>query len=345
MASALRERTGVEVEVQSNDDGILLRFPASDADFPLDIVTRMTPSEARERILAELPDSAAFGARFRQNAARALLLPTLRGGKRTPFWLQRLRARDLLQIVRKMQDFPIVAETYRDVLQDVLDVPHLHEVLTGIQTGEIEVVAVESVAPSPVAQSLLWDFTSIYLYEWDAPKAERQLQTLATQRDLLQDLLKDIALDELLRPEAVAEIRSHLQHTAPTAQARTAEELAVLLQQMGDLSPSEIAVVCVTDPSGWVGRLAGERRIVLQAIPTAHGPEERWIAAEYAEDYSKAFVPTLRTLSTFPTLPDHLTNLPIHQSTDAARPILERYLRHAGPVTTEDIRRRYDFPD
>ncbi len=200
LASALRERTGVEVEVQSNDDGILLRFPASDADFPLDIVTRMTPSEAQERILAELPDSAAFGARFRQNAARALLLPTLRGGRRTPFWLQRLRVRDLLQIVRKMQDFPIVAETYRDVLQDVLDVPHLHEVLAGIQTGDIEVVAVEAVAPSPVAQSLLWDFTSIYLYEWDAPKAERQLQTLATQRDLLQDLLKDIALDELLRP-------------------------------------------------------------------------------------------------------------------------------------------------
>ena len=103
--------------------------------------------------------------------------------------------------------------------------------------------------------------------------AERQLQTLATQRDLLQDLLKDIAFDELLRPEAMAEIRSHLQHTAPTAQARTAEELAVLLQQMGDLSPSEIAVVCVTDPSSWVGRLAGERRIVLQTIPTAHGPE------------------------------------------------------------------------
>ncbi len=164
------------------------------------------------------------------------------------------------------------------------------------------------------------------------------------QRDLLQDLLKDIALDELLRPEAVAEIRSHLQHTAPTAQARTAEELAVLLQQMGDLSPSEIAAICVADPSGWIGRLAGERRIVLQAIPTAHGIEERWIAAEYAEDYSRAFLPTLRTLPTFPILPDHLTNLPIYQSTDAAQRILERYLRHAGPVTTEDIRRRYDFP-
>ena len=123
LASALRERTGVEVEVQSNDDGILFRFPAADADFPLDLVTGMTPAEARERILGELPNSAVFGAQFRQNAARALLLPGLGRGKRTPFWLQRLRAKDLLQVVRRFEDFPIVAETYRDCLQEVMDLP------------------------------------------------------------------------------------------------------------------------------------------------------------------------------------------------------------------------------
>ena len=270
------------------------------------------------------------------------MLPGLRGGKRTPFWLQRLRARDLLQVVRKMPDFPIVAETYRDVLQDVLDVPHLDEVLAGIQTGEIEVVAVESVAPSPVAQSLLWDFTSIYMYEWDTPKAERQLQTLAMQRDLLQDLLKDVALDELLRPEAVAEIRSHLQHTAPTAQARTAEELAVLFQQMGDLSPSEIAASLRGRPVG-LDRPAG-RRAPHRAAGHPNGPrprralDRRRIRRGIQQGISShsSHSPTL------PTLPDHLTNLPIYQSTDAARRILERYLRHAGPVTVEDIRRRYD---
>ena len=111
LAGALRERTGVDVEVQTNDDGILLRFPDADAEFPLDIVSGMGPAEARERILRELPDSAVFGARFRQNAARALLLPGLRGGKRTPFWLQRLRAKDLLQVVRQFEDFPVLAET------------------------------------------------------------------------------------------------------------------------------------------------------------------------------------------------------------------------------------------
>jgi ATP-dependent helicase Lhr and Lhr-like helicase len=337
LASALRERTGVEPEVQSNDDGILLRYAAGEADFPTDVVAGMTPQEARERLLHELPNAAVFGAHFRQNAARALLLPSLGKGKRTPFWLQRLRAKDLLQAVRQVPDFPIVAETYREVLQDVLDLPHLEQVLAGIQAGDIEVVAVESLRPSPVAQSLLWSFASIYMYEWDTPKAERQLQTLAAQADLLQDLLKDVALDQLLRPEAVAEVRSRLQHTAPTTLVRSAEELAVLLQQMGDLSSGEIAQRAAVDPSPWISQLAGQRRIALLAIPTAHGPADRWVAAEYVHEYAAAFAT--------PTA-SHPTNLPAHQSTNlpASLSILTRCLRHAGPVTVDAIRQRYAFP-
>ncbi len=289
LASALRERTGVEVEVQSNDDGILFRFPAADADFPLDLLTSLTPAEVRERVLGELPNSAVFGAQFRQNAARALLLPGLGHGKRTPFWLQRLRARDLLQIVRRFEDFPIVAETYRDCLQEVMDLPHLEQVLDAIAGGEIEVVAIETLTPSPVAQSLLYDLIATYMYEWDAPKAERQLQTLAANRDLLQELLQDIDLSDLLRPEAVAEVRSRLQHTAPAAQVRTPEELAYLLQTPGDLSSVEVAERCNGDPASWLGRLAGAGRIVQMAIPTAHGPAQRWVPAELAPEYAAAF--------------------------------------------------------
>jgi ATP-dependent Lhr-like helicase len=332
LAGALRERTGVEIEVQTNDDGILLRLLDTEAEFPLDVVTEMGPAEARERILLELPGSAVFGARFRQNAARALLLPGGRKGKRTPFWLQRLRAKDLLQVVRHFDDFPIVAETYRDCLQDVLDLPHLEEVLTGIEQDEIEVVVVESVTPSPVAQSLLWDFVSIYMYEWDAPKAEQQLQTLAVNRDLLQDLLKDVALDELLRPEAIDAVRGQLQHTAPTSWARTAEELAVLLQQMGDLSSSEIGLRAAVDPADWIARLAGHRRIVPLSLPTTDGPEQRWVAAEYETEYKAAFglagggSPTIA--------PD-----------EARRRILQRFLSQTGPVTVDAIRARYAFPE
>jgi ATP-dependent Lhr-like helicase len=326
LAGALRERTGIEIEVQTNDDGILLRLLDSEAEFPLDLVTGMGPGEARERILRELPDSAVFGARFRQNAQRALLLPGVRGGRRTPFWLQRLRARDLLQVVRRFDDFPIVAETYRDCLQDVLDLPHLEQLLAGMERGEIEVAVVESMTPSPVAQSLMYDLINIHMYEWDTPRAEQQLQMLAVNRDLLQDLLQDVALDELLRPEAIEAVRGQLQRTAPTAQVRTVEELAVLIQQVGDLSSVEIAQRATVDPAGWIARLSGEGRLVGLDIPTARGLERRWVAAEYQAQYAAAFAPI------------------VFDGLDARRTILHRYLGHVGPVTVEAIQARYAFP-
>ncbi|MBX3015801.1 MAG: DEAD/DEAH box helicase [Caldilineaceae bacterium] len=332
LAGALRERTGVEVELESNDDGILFRFPAADTAIPLDLVTALTPSEARERILQELPSSAVFGAQFRQNAARALMLPSAGKGKRTPFWLQRLRAKDLLQLVRTLPDFPIVAETYRDCLEEVMDLPNLERVLTAIQQGEIQVQVLESLTPSPVAQSLLWDFIAFHMYEWDAPKAERQLQTLAIHRDLLQDLLKDVNLADLLKPEAVAAIRSQLQRTAPTAQARTREELAALLLELGDLSTREIAQRTTVDPASWIGQLAGAQRLVQLDLPTTTGFQARWVAAEYLSEYQAAF-------------PAAATPPVAQPTTEAAcQAILERFLRQTGPVTVAAILARYAFP-
>jgi ATP-dependent Lhr-like helicase len=348
LASALRERTHVEVEVQSNDNGILLRFPDADADFPLEVVTQMSAAEARERILQELPNSAVFGAQFRQNAARALLLPGLGRGKRTPFWLQRLRAKDLLQLVRQMDDFPIVAETYRDCLQEVMDLPHLELVLNAIQQGEIQVALLESFTPSPVAQSLLWDFISVYMYEWDAPKAERQLQSLSANRDLLQDLLQGINLADLLRPEAVAAVRSQLQHTSPTTQARTVEELASLLLEVGDLTANEIALRTIVDPASWVSRLAGQQRLLELPIPTTHGSQMRWVAAEYAADYLIAFAddPQMSQWGGLARLPALAERREVGDySVDAARRrILERFLHQAGPVTVAAIQARYALP-
>lgn len=335
LAHALRERFSMEVEVQTNDEGVLLRLLDSEQAFPLDIIAGMGPEEARERILAELPDSAVFGARFRQNAARALLLPG-RKGKRTPFWLQRLRARDLLQVVRQFDDFPIVAETYRDCLQDVLDLPHLEQVLGDIQSGKIEVVLVESTTPSPVAQSLLWDFVNAHMYEWDAPRAEQQLQLLSVNRDLIQDLLQDVALDQLLRSEAIEAVRGQLEHTAPTSLARTAEELAVLLQQVGDLTSVEIAQRASVDPAPWIARLSGEGRLIGMEVPTVRGPEHRWVLAEYAPEYAAAFLPLSSPLFTGGT----------EGGQDVAcQRILARFLNHAGPVTLEAIRARYAFPE
>ena len=220
IASMMRERFGVEPETQTNDDGMILRFPRS-TEPPVDIVRQLTPADARERILRELPNSAVFGARFRMNAARALLLPKARGRKRTPFWLQRLKAKDLLASVRAYDDFPIVAETYRDCLRDVFDLPHLEEVLSKIQSGEIQVRPIETIAPSPVAAGLLFNFISVYMYEWDAPKAERQMQSLALSREMLDDVMRDGVKRDLLKPEAIAEVEHHAQHDAPGFQARS----------------------------------------------------------------------------------------------------------------------------
>jgi ATP-dependent helicase Lhr and Lhr-like helicase len=332
LVSALRERTGIDVEVQSGDDGILLRFPGADEEVPLSIVAEMGPAEARERILREMADSALFGARFRQNAARALLLPGNRPGKRTPFWLQRLKARDLLQAIRRYEDFPILIETYRDCLEDVMDIPHLEQVLQDIQRGEIQVVTVESIVPSPVAQGLISQFTNIYMYEWDAPRAERQLQQLAVDRVLLQDLLKDVALDHLLRPEAVEDVTGRLQHTASTARARSADELAMILDQVGDLSPDEMAARAVVDPAAWIEQLAGQGRIREVELATMHGLETRWASAELALEYERAL--RVGAASTADAASQE----------QARRAVLQRFLWRSGPVTVDLIRARYDLP-
>lgn len=334
LAGALREQSGVEAEIQANDEGILLRFSDADADFPLEIVTEMSPALARRYILQELPNSAVFGAQFRQNAARALLLPGLGAGKRTPFWLQRLRAKDLLQAVRHLDDFPIVAETYRDCLEEVMDLPGLEKVLEAIQRGEIAVVPLESLTPSPVANSLLWNFIEHYMYEWDAPKTERQLQTASLNRDLLQDLLQDIDLSELLRTEAVDAVRGRLQHTALESQARSAAELSLIFQNLGDLSTAEIAERSRRDVSDWIAQLAGAQRILQFSFSTEKGTEKRWIHAEYESEYRRAF--------SKPTQADSERQTDEQES--ARRTILQRYLSNAGPIARDAILARYGFP-
>ena len=338
LASVLREHTGVDVEVQSNDDGILLRFPGSETMPPTDVVRKLGPEEARRRLLRDLIDSAVFGAQFRMNAARALMLPRGRMGRRTPFWLQRLKAKDLLAAARHFDDFPLIAETYRDVLRDVMDMDHLMQVLAAIQRGEIQVVEVETAVPSPVAAGLLAEFIAIYMYEWDVPKAERQLQALAVNRELLEDLLDEPALARLLRPEAITEEWDRLQHLSPAMRARSAEELAQMLDRLGDLSDGEAAARCNGDSAAWLHQLADEGRIVQAAIPTAHGESVRWLPVGLYPEYRDAFA--LGDIA----LPAGVAALHYPRD-DACLLILRRFLRNAGPLTAADIRARYDFDE
>ena len=231
-----------------------------------------------------------------------------------------------------------------------MDLPHLEQVLRGIRSGEIQVTVVESLTPSPVAQSLLWDFISTYMYEWDAPKAERQLQTLGVSRDLLQDLLKDVNLADLLRPEAVDEVRGRLRHTAPMAQARSAQELAVLFQTLGRPHGrgSRGAVyggAVVAGSPSWRGPSGS----CCCPIPTAQGNEQRWVAAEHLPEYVAAFDLEKPTGRREGTKVGDLTGEALgaqasRLQAEAMRSILTRYLAQVGPVTQDAILARYAFP-
>jgi ATP-dependent Lhr-like helicase len=328
LAQAFREALGTQPEVMVSDDGILFRFLETDREPPLDLIRRMGPAEARERLLAELPNSAVFGAQFRMNAARALLLPAARGSqKRTPFWLQRLRAKDLLAVAKDFEDFPIVGETYRDCLRDVFDLAHLEEVLDRIQGGEIDLVTAETMTPSPVAAGLLYDLIAQYMYEGDQPKAERQMGALLVGRELLSQLLDgtsgQISLPELLRPEAVRDVDAHLQRLADGSRARTPDELATVFLALGDLSAQEAAARSDGDGAAWVRQLAAEGRLV--ALETVDG---RYALDEQAGAYRAAFDPAL---------PDQVVS-------DARRSVLRRVLSTHGPLTRDWLLARYPWP-
>jgi ATP-dependent Lhr-like helicase len=343
ISDAIRERAGAEVETQVNDDGILIRLPQTLPEPPVDVVQRMSTGEALSRILRALPDSAVFGAHFRMNAARALLLPRARGRKRTPFWLQRLKAKDLLAAVRGIPDFPILAETSRDCLRDVLDMPRLEQILSGIAGGGIQVVPIETAVPSPVAASLLYQFLSVYMYEWDAPKAERQLAELSLRHELLDGLWgtdrpndRITPLSDLLRPDAAAEVLARVGHLAPQFGARSTDELAVILEELGDLTTKEVQARCGPGIDGGLGarpgaplpiqELEAQGRAVQLSVATSRGPETRWVAGELVGEYE-----TLRPDSSSEDLSSLM--------------VLRRYLRYCGPVTRNEILERYAFDE
>ncbi|MGI8424522.1 MAG: DEAD/DEAH box helicase [Chloroflexota bacterium] len=318
LAGAIRSQMGVEAQVTPGDDGILIRFQDAEIEPPTQLVARLTSGDARELLLRELPASPVFGAQFRMNAARALLLPREQGGKRTPLWLSRLKAKDLLQAVQRFDDFPIVLETYRDCLRDVMDVAGLTATLEAIERGEIEVVTHESVRPSPLAAGLDYRFAMRYVYEYDQPRGETQLAALSLNRELLADLLQDGALAALLKPEAVVQVVEQAARTADEARARNPDELAQLLYDFGDLTEAEVAhrVESSGDEAiAWLLRLEQSGRVVRRRI----GGDERWVSAERASDYLD--------IQHYP------------------QPVLRRYLAHAGPTPTDTLAARYGLSE
>ncbi len=291
------------VELLWSDDGIVLRLPdvwwsddqasnGSAWDSPgaggapvLDATDlALDPDEVRDAIVSHLPSTALFASRFREVAGRALLLPRRRPGERVPLWQQRQRSAGLLEVAAKYPSFPMLLETSRECLQEVFDVPALAEVLSDIRSRKIRMVTVDTDGASPMAQSLLFDWISVFMYGGDAPLAERRAAALALDRDLLADLLGAEELRELLDAEVLATLELELQRLADGRRARSADELADVLSRVGDLTAEEISYRCVSDaPSSTAVPTADEAPQAGEAAAQVESPREGWLAELLAE--------------------------------------------------------------
>src|ERR671937_1445377 len=255
----LGEALGIEVEAMWSDDGIAIRLPDSDTPPPVDLVA-IPPDELDDLLIERVSESPLFAGRFRENAARALLIPRRRPGRRTPLWQQRLKAHDLQQVAVKYGSFPVLLETYREVLSDVFEVPALKALLGQVARGEVRMVEVESEVPSPFASSLLFDYIATYMYEGDAPAAERRAQALQLDRALLAELLRSEDLRELLDADAIRAVQAELQGEGGTL---TPDRTHDLVRRLGDLSRDELEA---RGASG-VDLLVAERRGGRGGVP------------------------------------------------------------------------------
>jgi ATP-dependent helicase Lhr and Lhr-like helicase len=337
ISARIRERFGIDGEALWSDDGIIVRLPDVDLDEDAgagaasyaDLVA-LDPDEVEEAIVAELGDSALFGSRFRENAGRALLIPRAYPGRRTPLWQQRLKSQSLLQVARGYPDFPIVLETYRECLRDVLDLPGLQELLRGILTRECSLVEVQTQSASPFAGSLLFDYVATYMYEGDTPSAERRAAALSLDRDLLRELLGQEELRELIDPGALARIEEDLQHRSQNTQATSRDTLCDVLRALGDLCVRELheRVLEGLDADAMLAELERERRVVRVRI----AGEERLIAADDAGLYRDALgCPS----------PSGLPSVFLEDVPDALTALVARYARTHGPFTSAELHERY----
>ncbi|MEX2447740.1 MAG: DEAD/DEAH box helicase, partial [Solirubrobacterales bacterium] len=329
LAQKIREQRELEADAIWSDDGIVVHLPDADDPPPADLVM-VEPDELEDLVVSELSGSALFGARFRENAARSLLIPRAYPGKRTPLWQQRLKSQSLLEVARDFPRFPVVLETYRECLRDVFDLPALRQILTDLHSRKLSLVEVETPTASPFASSLLFDYVATYMYEGDTPNAERRAAALALDRDLLRELLGQEELRELIDPEALAEVEARLQHRTEAGRAGDRDALQQVLRALGDLTGEECAerVAEGYSAASMLEKLVAERRVAAVRI----GGEERYIAAEDAGMYRDALgVPPP------PGLPE--TFLEDHP--DAMRALVRRYARTHGPFVTARLAARY----
>lgn len=326
-----KERYGWIPPAVHHDDGVLIRLLDTGSP-PLDVLTRLEPERLETDILSALGECAFFAIRFRHNAMRALLLPRQHPHRRTPLWLQRLKARNWLQLVRDHPDFPIVVETYRECLREHLDLRRVREILQAVRRGEIAIHCVVRESPSPFAAQLRFQFTGAFMYDYDRVEMPQRAATVSQER-----------LQELLGAPDLSEITDAALRQAEQDQPiviRSEHELVEWLRQRGDVLPEEL-------PPGQeerLRRLVEQSRVVWWLVPGARLYSGRWIAAEDQDLFHRAFGGLQGNVERTSGLRSTgCTNLPEEREA-AWREILRRYLYHHASVSLEDILERYPLP-
>ncbi len=321
--ASLSERHDLDVQVLWSDDGIVIRLPESEERIPVEDLL-FDPEDVEELVVAQLPGSPLFTTLFREAAARALLLPRRTPGRRTPLWQQRQRGADLLQVASRYPTFPILLEATRECLRDVFDVPALREVMADVRARRVRVVPVDTERSSPFAQSLLFRWIAVYMYERDAPLAERRAAALALDRDLLRELLGAEDLRDLLDASALADLELELQHLAEGRRARSADDLHDLLRRLGDLTADEVRARAEVGPTGWLEALERDLRVLRLRV----AGEERFVAVEDAARYRDALGAAL---------PIGVPAVFAEPSPAPLEGLVARYARTHGPFLAKDV--------
>ncbi len=328
VAAKIREERGIDVETLWGDDGFVVRFP--DVDEPPDVRLLLPdPDEVQGLVVRQLGATALFAAKFRENAARSLLLPKRRPGMRAPLWQQRKRSADLLAVASKYGSFPVLLETYRECLRDFFDMPALIGTLADVRSRRIHIATADSEQPSPFAASLLFSYVASFLYDGDAPLAERRAQALAVDQGQLRDLIGDIELRELLDADSMLALERELQRLDPRYHAKSLDGVHDMLLSLGDLSAGELAARSTGED---VAASAGELVRARRALAVRVAGQARYIAVEDAARYRDALgvpLPAGIPESLLAAAPDPLGNL------------ARRYARTHAPFAAQAFAARY----
>jgi len=343
VTAKVRAELAIDVETMWSDDGFIVRFPETDIPPRAELVIPDV-DEVEQLVIRQLGSSSLFAAKFREAAARALLLPRIRIQGRTPLWQQRKRAYDLLQVASRFGSFPMILEAYRECLRDVFDLPALISMMHKIRERQIRVVTADTQKPSPFAGSLLFRYVANFIYDGDAPLAERRAQALAIDQSQLRELLGEPELRELLDAESLQQLELELQHLDPKRKAKSIDAVHDLLLRLGDLTREEIAARCVGQAHSpvestvagqagapvphWIDELVKARRIIEIGI----AGERRFIAIEDASRYRDA-------LGT--PLPHGIAERLLEPVADPVGDLVLRFARTYGPFTPRDVAHRY----